>query len=116
MAAGGSAANTVFGIAQLGGHAALCGKVARDSFGDAYIRNMQEMTIFREDIEENLKSNGPNTRAHIEDFLAAVRSGGTPRATVDEGFHTAAACHMAVLSDQSGRAVTWDAQAETAVV
>ncbi len=84
--------------------------------GALHIRNMQEMTIFREDIEENLKSNGPNTRAHIEDFLAAVRSGGTPRATVDEGFHTAAACHMAVLSDQSGRAVTWDAQAETAVV
>jgi len=45
MAAGGSAANTVFGIAQLGGHAALCGKVARDSFGDAYIRNMQESGV-----------------------------------------------------------------------
>mgnify|MGYP006289293683 CR=1 FL=1 len=84
--------------------------------GVLHIRNMQEMTIYREDIEENLKSNGPNTKAHIEDFLAAVRSEGAPRATIDEGFHTAAACHMAVLSDQSGKAVTWNAQEETVVV
>jgi hypothetical protein len=45
MAAGGSAANTVFGVAQLGGHAALCGKVARDRFGDAYIRNMLQSGV-----------------------------------------------------------------------
>jgi sugar/nucleoside kinase (ribokinase family) len=42
MAAGGSAANTVFGVAQLGGAAGLCGKVAGDAFGDFYIRNMQQ--------------------------------------------------------------------------
>ncbi len=84
--------------------------------GVLHIRNMQEMTIQREDIEENLKSNGPNTRAHVEDFLASVRSGGTPRATVEDGFNTATACHMAVLSDRSGKAVTWDPQEETVVV
>ena len=33
LAAGGSAANTVYGIMQLGGKATLCGKVARDIFG-----------------------------------------------------------------------------------
>jgi len=84
--------------------------------GALHIRNMQEMTIYREDIEENLKSNGPNTKAHIEDFLAAVRSGGTPRATIDDGFHTAVACHMAVLSDTNGKSVRWDTQEEKVVV
>ncbi len=45
MAAGGSAANTVYGIAQLGGTAALCGKVARDAFGDFYINNMRQSGV-----------------------------------------------------------------------
>ena len=84
--------------------------------GALHIRNMQELTIYREDIEENVKSNGPNTKAHIEDFLAAVRSGGRNRTTVDDGFNAAAACHMAVLSDRNGKTVTWDPQTETAVV
>ena len=42
LAAGGSAANTVYGIAQLGGKAALCGKVASDRFGSFYIKDMQQ--------------------------------------------------------------------------
>jgi len=42
LAAGGSAANTVYGIAQLGGKAALCGKVAADPFGNFYIKDMQQ--------------------------------------------------------------------------
>ncbi len=41
LAAGGSAANTVYGIAQLGGKSALCGKVARDAFGSYYIKDMK---------------------------------------------------------------------------
>jgi hypothetical protein len=45
MAAGGSAANTVFGMAQLGGSAGLCGKVAGDAFGDFYIKNMQQSGV-----------------------------------------------------------------------
>lgn len=45
MAAGGSAANTVYGIAQLGGTAALCGKVARDAFGKFYSTNMQQSGV-----------------------------------------------------------------------
>jgi len=44
-AAGGSAANTVFGIAQLGGRGALCGKVADDSFGDLYTRHMRNSGV-----------------------------------------------------------------------
>jgi sugar/nucleoside kinase (ribokinase family) len=45
MAAGGSAANTVFGVAQLGGSAGLCGKVAGDAFGDFYINNMKQSGV-----------------------------------------------------------------------
>lgn len=40
-AAGGSAANTVYGIVQLGGTAGLCGAVAEDAFGELYCRSMQ---------------------------------------------------------------------------
>ena len=39
-AAGGSAANTVYGIVQLGGSAGLCGCVAEDAFGELYCRSM----------------------------------------------------------------------------
>lgn len=45
MAAGGSAANTVFGISQLGGKAGLCGKVANDGLGDLYINHMRESGV-----------------------------------------------------------------------
>jgi len=44
-AAGGSAANTVYGIAQLGGTAALCGKVADDAFGTLYIRHLHDSGV-----------------------------------------------------------------------
>ena len=40
-AAGGSAANTVYGIVQLGGSAGLCGAVADDAFGELYRRDME---------------------------------------------------------------------------
>lgn len=39
-AAGGSAANTVYGIVQLGGTSGLCGAVADDAFGELYRRSM----------------------------------------------------------------------------
>jgi hypothetical protein len=44
-AAGGSAANTVFGVSQLGGKAGLCGKVANDSFGALYIKHMNDSSV-----------------------------------------------------------------------
>ncbi len=44
-AAGGSAANTVYGLSQLGGAAALCGKVATDGFGDLYIQQMKDTGV-----------------------------------------------------------------------
>lgn len=44
-AAGGSAANTVFGVSQLSGKAGLCGKVANDSFGTLYEKYMQHSGV-----------------------------------------------------------------------
>ncbi|HEX4179272.1 MAG TPA: PfkB family carbohydrate kinase, partial [Caulobacteraceae bacterium] len=38
---GGSAGNTVAGVASLGGRAAFIGKVARDPLGDVYAHDMQ---------------------------------------------------------------------------
>jgi sugar/nucleoside kinase (ribokinase family) len=45
-AAGGSAANTAFGITQLGGKAGLCGKVANDTFGTIYIEDMKKCGVY----------------------------------------------------------------------
>lgn len=43
--AGGSAANTVVGIASLGGRAAYIGKVASDSLGDAFAKGMKDVGV-----------------------------------------------------------------------
>ena len=45
LAAGGSAANTVYGIAQLGGRAGLCGKVAADPLGNFYSKDMRKAGV-----------------------------------------------------------------------
>lgn len=42
---GGSAGNTVAGVASLGGRAAFIGKVAQDAYGDAYRRDMHRIGI-----------------------------------------------------------------------
>ncbi len=39
---GGSCANTMLGIAQLGGKSAYCGKVGRDAYGKLYISKLEE--------------------------------------------------------------------------
>ena len=39
---GGSCANTMLGIAQLGGKSAYCGKVGRDVYGEIYINKLEE--------------------------------------------------------------------------
>ena len=41
-APGGSCANTLLGIAQLGGTAAYCGKVGRDVYGQVYVQKLEE--------------------------------------------------------------------------
>jgi sugar/nucleoside kinase (ribokinase family) len=43
--AGGSAANTIVGLAQLGGSAAFVGKIANDEIGDFFAEDMKELGI-----------------------------------------------------------------------
>jgi sugar/nucleoside kinase (ribokinase family) len=44
-AAGGSAANTMYGISQLGGRAGFCGKVANDGLGALYTKHMRQSSV-----------------------------------------------------------------------
>ncbi|HKI97019.1 MAG TPA: adenosine kinase [bacterium] len=44
-AAGGSCANTLLGIAQLGGRTAYCGKVGRDVHGQVYVEKLEEAGV-----------------------------------------------------------------------
>lgn len=45
LASGGSAANTMVNIAQSGGKGVYCGKVAHDTYGEFYRRDMQQVGI-----------------------------------------------------------------------
>jgi sugar/nucleoside kinase (ribokinase family) len=42
---GGSAANTAYGLASLGGRAGFIGKIAEDSFGDAFSSDMERVGV-----------------------------------------------------------------------
>jgi fructokinase len=44
-APGGSCANTLLGIAQLGGRAGYCGKVGRDVYGQVYVQKLEEAGV-----------------------------------------------------------------------
>lgn len=44
-APGGSCANTLLGIAQLGGRTAYCGKVGPDVFGEVYVQKLEEAGV-----------------------------------------------------------------------
>ena len=54
-AAGGSAANTMYGISQLGGRAGFCGKVANDELGTLYAAHMRQSgVVFNEKPEQGM--------------------------------------------------------------
>jgi predicted dehydrogenase len=50
-------------------------------------------------------------RGHMRDFLAAIESRGKPVADIEQGHISSAACHLANLSMQLGRSLSWDAAA-----
>jgi hypothetical protein len=50
----------------------------------------------------------PAIRAHVVDFLNAVRTRGRPVADIEEGHISTASCILANLSMQLGRTLTWD--------
>lgn len=45
LCAGGSAANTVVGVADFGGRAAFCGKVSQDEMGEFFLKQLQELGV-----------------------------------------------------------------------
>ena len=54
-AAGGSAANTMYGISQLGGRAGFCGKIANDRLGVLYAEHLrQSSVVFKESIGQGM--------------------------------------------------------------
>ncbi|MBW7988861.1 MAG: adenosine kinase [Planctomycetes bacterium] len=54
-AAGGSAANTMYGISQLGGRAGLCGKIANDGLGILYAEHMRQCSVvFKENTGQGM--------------------------------------------------------------
>ena len=54
-AAAGSAANTMYGISQLGGRAGFCGKVANDELGALYTAHMRQSgVVFNEKPEQGM--------------------------------------------------------------
>ena len=54
-AAGGSAANTMYGISQLGGRAGFCGKIANDGLGALYAEHMrQSSVVFKENTGQGM--------------------------------------------------------------
>src|SRR5262245_22392837 len=53
----------------------------------------------------------PGTRRHLQDFLAARRSGERPVADIEEGHISTACCILANLSMELGRSIAWDAAA-----
>jgi predicted dehydrogenase len=47
-------------------------------------------------------------RAHMQNFLDSIRSGGEPNCPFEAGFRVSIACRMAVDSCRQGRTVRWD--------
>jgi predicted dehydrogenase len=54
-------------------------------------------------------------RAHMQDFLDAIRTGKEPNCPFDLGFRVSIACRMAVESYRTGRTVRWDPNKEEIV-
>lgn len=84
--------------------------------GTIEITGMGQMSIFRNDVEEKVRADGIHNEPHLKDFFDAMRSRGATLAPAEAGWMAATAAHMAVWSMDSGRAVHWDAAAETPVL
>jgi hypothetical protein len=54
-------------------------------------------------------------QSHVQNFLDAIRLGGTPNCPFEIGFRTSLACRMAVESYLQGRTVYWDDELEAIV-
>jgi predicted dehydrogenase len=69
-----------------------------------------ELEQFPEDkTEKDLEKHvAPAIRVHMKDFLAAIAKRGKPVADIEQGYTSTAACILANMSMQLGRALEWD--------
>ncbi len=58
-------------------------------------------------------SNSRNTEIHHEDFLNCIRNGGRPKADIELGHHSAAACHLGNIAARLKRTLFFDGAKET---
>jgi len=71
--------------------------------------------VNRPDGTEELGASPTAPRAHMQNFLASIRSGQEPNCPLELGFRVSIACRMAVDSYRQGRTVRWDAVKEEIV-
>jgi predicted dehydrogenase len=71
-----------------------------------------ELEEFPEDkTEKDLEQHvAPAIRVHMKDFLKAIANRSKPVADIEQGYISSAACILANVSMQLGRAIQWDAQ------
>lgn len=83
--------------------------------GALEIRDMASLSIFRNDIEENVASEGVLDDPHLQNFFGCMRTREKTIAPVDAGLMASACADMAWQSMESGRMMHWDAEAEAIV-
>jgi hypothetical protein len=74
---------------------------------------MNEMSIFRKDIEEKVPSEGILNEPHLQNFFDCMRTRQKPIAPVEAGLMGAACARMAFESMESGSAAAWDPVTES---
>jgi hypothetical protein len=76
-----------------------------------------EREQFPEDVDEpDIELNAaPATRAHMKDFLAAIKSRGKPIADIEEGHISTASCILANLAMKLDRPVVYDPAKRTII-
>ncbi|MBP8130435.1 MAG: Gfo/Idh/MocA family oxidoreductase [Candidatus Hydrogenedentes bacterium] len=84
--------------------------------GTLEITGMGAMSVFRNDVEEKVPSDGIRNEPHLQNFFDAMRNRSTTIAPAEAGCMGATVAHMAVWSLDSGRAVRWDAEAGAPVL
>jgi predicted dehydrogenase len=71
--------------------------------------------VNRPDGNEMLGAARTEPRAHMQNFLDAIRGGKEPNCPVDAGFRVSVACRMALESYRQQRTILWDAAREEIV-
>jgi predicted dehydrogenase len=71
--------------------------------------------VNRPDGNEMLGTARTEPRAHMQNFLDAIRGGKEPNCPVDAGFRVSVACRMALESYRQQRTILWDAAVEEIV-